>query len=337
MPSGNITLWGYIGAMINLPHMVLLGATGFVGSHILQKLVASRRPGARLIVLVRTLPEQPIDGVEYMTCSLPDQIPPNLLPDEDHIIIHFGTLQISKDERLYHAVNVAGAERLLELCNPHTLGIIYGSSMSVYGQGSQRGCRESELLRPDTVLAHSRVAVEERILQTAREGGFSAYCLRPRFILGREDRYVLPAFARMLEHRIRLGSGRQRYSFIEVNDYAEIVLALVKVIEQHRHAGTPEQKALNIGYRRPVSCNELLKNLSTQLGRRDRLFKLQVPISIYLAVLGLLSVTGKGSKKTVAELVGRDHWSSVERLEALIGPEIIRKDPLTIIEHLVVR
>ncbi len=323
--------------MGHLPHIVLLGATGFVGSHILCHLLARQRPGSRLMVLVRTLPEHPLAGVEYVTGSLPDQIPPRLLPDEDHIIIHFGTLQISKDESLYHTVNVVGVERLLEQCNAHTLGIIYGSSMSVYGQGSQRGCSESEPLQPDTALAIARATVEARILQAAVEGGFSAYCLRPRFILGQEDRYVLPAFTRMLQQRIRIGSGRQRYSFIEVNDYAEIVLALVAVIEQHRLAGAPEQAALNVGYRRPVRCSELLRTLSERLGRRGRAFKKHIPVSIYLAVLGLLPITGKGAKKTVAELVGRDHWGSVDRLEALVGAEIVDKDPLRVIEQLAER
>ena len=323
--------------MVRLPHIVLLGATGFVGGQILRRLLARQRPGSRLVVLVRALPEHTVEGVEYVTGSLPDQIPSSLLPDEEHIIIHFGTLQISKDESRYHAVNVVGVERLLELCNAHTLGVIYGSSMSVYGQGGQRGCRESEPPQPDTALARSRAAVEERILQAARERNFSAYCLRPRFILGEGDRYVLPAFARMLQHRIRIGSGRQRYSFIEINDYAEIVLALVSVIEQNRLAGTPDQAALNVGYRRPASCSELLRTLSDRLGIGGRAFKMHIPVSIYLAVLGLLPITGKGSKKTVAELVGRDHWGRVERLEGLVGAEILDKDPLRVIEHLAER
>jgi nucleoside-diphosphate-sugar epimerase len=320
--------------MSDSPHIILLGATGYVGGHILRKLVATRQPGSRLIILVRTLPDEKIEGVEYVVGSLPEQIPADLLPDEDHIIIHFGTLQISRDETLYHAVNVVGAEQLLELCNAHTLGIIYGSSMSVYGQGSQRNQRESEPVRPDTALARARAAVEERILQTAGEKNFSAYCLRPRFILGEGDRYVLPAFARMLQQRVRIGSGGQCYSFIEVNDYAGIVLALISIVAQNHHRATPEQVALNIGYHHPVSCNQLLKILSHQLDQPGRRFKLQVPITIYLAVLGLLPVANKGSRKTVAELIGRDHWGSVERLERIVGTEIVGKDPRQVIKAL---
>ena len=101
-------------------------------------------------------------------------------------------------------------DRLVPLyCGGATRAVLFVSSFSVYGEGPQRGVEETAPQRPETPLARSRAACEERLAQLAAHGHCAVTVLRTRFVLGAGDRHVLPGLAGRRELHLAPGAVEQ--------------------------------------------------------------------------------------------------------------------------------
>jgi nucleoside-diphosphate-sugar epimerase len=298
--------------------VVLLGATGFVGSAILRRAPAHR---AELTALVRGDASRVTDAARVVPGELPE-VPADLFPAEPHVVLHFATKQKGEG----YDVNVRAAEALVRALPPSCRGIVYGSSLSVYGQGEQRGDTEDRALRPETPLATSRARAENvlRAAASAKKIGF--YALRPRFILGDGDRSTLPSLLSLFRRGLLLGDGSQRFTVIDVDDYAEIALRLgAQLLE-----GDREIAPLHVGYARAVSLDEI----RGAVGARFPLPRVRARLPVTPGVTRALSRVPSAAARALAtklELVGLSHYVSVDRLAGVVGADVVRKDPTLVL------
>jgi nucleoside-diphosphate-sugar epimerase len=302
--------------------VVLSGATGFVGSAVLRltgryRIHALVRGAHRLRHLP---PSASVRIVEGDVRTLPGQ----LFPRQPHIVIHLATKQVDSDGTGFEETNVEGTRRLVEGCNQATRGILYGSSVSVYGQDQQIDLEESAPLRPETALARTRARAEQLVLDAAAGLGIAAYCLRPRFIVGQGDRHTFPGLVRMVRRGIQPGGGRQRYSIIDVDDYARVLLALAGRIESGQ---ANERIALNVAYSQSPSLNEIVSVICTEFGLARPWMR--IPVHRWM-IGGLRRLPGvaAGSLATRLELFAFSHTLRVDRLRARIGGAIPGSDPV---------
>ena len=313
------------------PRLVILGGTGFVGMAVLERLAAMSTGSVRANILVRSKNKIiPYPFAEYYTGELPC-IPDGLFPSSPHVVLHFANKNIDRDGTGFE-INLQAAKALIQAANPWTIGIIYGSSLSVHGQGTQSGVKETDAVNPQTPLAKSRLCVENTLREYAAKSGKSVLLLRPRFIIGSRDAYTMPTFVEIFRKGFMAGSGNQKYSFIEVNDYAQIILRLSSVITEWRRAETERCTPVNIGYRKPVSLNELYAIFKDVLGIEGRPL-LRVPSYRWLPWL-IRRLPNKGARQlaTRIELLGFSHYSDVSLLAALAGENITAKDPAAVLK-----
>lgn len=322
---------------------VILGATGFVGAALIRK-ISDLPPGTvEVRALIRDskrfiIPSSPFQWVEgdLLEISKISKIRKKLFFNEPHGVIHFATRQTDFNGEGFHKVNVEGTASLLQTLPQSTQWLIYGSSASVYGQCAQQGTGENSPVTPQTELARSRRAAEELILTWMGLSRRSAFVLRPRFILGAGDRFTLPAFLKLFQQGIRIGNGNQRYSVIEVSDYAAIILKLAQYLTTR--AVTRIVTPLNIGYSQSVSFNELAAAAAKELGTPN-LLRFKIPISNFLlqsfrTLRNLPFQIPRLEKLTTQlELVGLDHYLSMDGLEQIIGKEIPARNPLEIVSQ----
>ncbi len=244
--------------------------------------------------------------------------------------MHFANKQIDRDGSGF-GDNVDGTQKLLARLPAHCLGIIYGSSMSVYGAGKQENITEDVKCQPQSPLAKSRYRVEQLVFQYAKDHHQWAISCRPRFIIGRGDNFLLPGLSKMFKKGLSVGNGQQVFSIIDVDDYAQILLQLASYI-----AGPvpSRQIAVNVSYRQPVSLNSIERIMSATERKIWRL-----PVSAWI----LKSLNGRHPRLSPMidklALIGLSHSGNVERLRNLIGgsSSILDQNPLIKIQSAVVR
>ena len=298
-------------------NIVLLGSTGFVGSAVLRAALAR---GASISTLVRSSATKLPEGIRVIQGALP-QIPETLFPDAPCVVIHLASKQIDRDGTGYQE-NVSNAEALMRALPPQVRGIIFGSSMSVYGQGSQIDVSETTPLRPQTPLALVRAASEQVIAEGAAARGIAAWRLRPRFVIGKGDQHTVPGLLKLARRRLCPGNGKQALAMVDVDDYAQLILHLAQALANN---DAPQGGALNISYAHAPTLAELLAAAQELLGMAPgwRRLPLWEPL---LAALRHLPPTRDLATKL--ELIGLNHTSQPGRLAEVAPPGWLDRNPL---------
>lgn len=303
--------------------LVLIGATGYVGTAVLRNLVKAC-PQSRVRVLARKRSPQGAPAIRWVRCSLPE-VPDGVFPSRPYLLVHLATRQIDPDGTGFVATNVTGTLNLLRKSDDNLRGIVYGSSASVYGQGPLRSALEVDRPDPLTPLASSRTEAEKVILDMAAERGFGAYLCRPRFIIGGGDRFLVPLLVRLARMRLA-GSQTVSYSFIHVDDYAKVILFLLqRLAAQHGNGSNPERLAVNVAYSSALPQERILSTVRVMTGLPAPLVRLRCPRSL---IAGLRAMPGRRADRlaTRLELLMLDQILSCRRLSE-IGCDIPSRSP----------
>lgn len=311
--------------------VVLLGATGFVGRAVLDELLAT--PWVRSVRVLLRNPSalKPLTHAKLVIIegSLAD-FPSELLPkDEPYSIIHFASVQRSADPSVL-AVNQAGLDMIFVRAGANLKGMVFGSSMSVNGQGHQRGVDGSAPGRPETALAVSRFACEEIVRQNCSQRGIGFANLRPRFILDVNDPSTLGPWIKLARKGILLGNGEQKFSIIERRDYARVTVQLAASFQDGE---CYVQGALVVGYSTPLVYGEIWRSIRRELGLRERP-RIRIPANP--ALLSLMhrfrSLAGTAVK---LELMGFDHYGDSRALKPFVSHALIEQNPHAVALRLV--
>lgn len=305
------------------PAIVLLGGSGFVGDAVLRALY--ERP-APVHVLVHRQPLRHAPPGLQMHHGAIDALPPGLLPTQPHVVIHCASKQIDSDGSGY-GINLRGVEALGAALTAQTRAVLFLSSFSVYGEGTQRDIDEAATLRPGTALARSRADCERRLATLCAARGCALYVLRTRFVLGEGDRYVLPGIVAALRRGLMPGSGAQRYSCIDVADLAQLLLQLAA-----RAQPADGLQVCNAAYARPIAMREIAELWASSEARP--IPARHLPLSeTALRLLARVPVGSIQRTATKLQLVGLDHYGRVDRLAALLpqAAALLQRDPREVV------
>ncbi|WP_428950778.1 NAD-dependent epimerase/dehydratase family protein [Streptomyces sp. cg35] len=236
--------------------VALTGATGFIGSAVLQRLLGRPSPvGGPVQVRVlmrRTGVALPGGGaVRQIRGDLADAASLTALLDGADALVHTASY-VGKDAERCEAVNLRGTADVMAAARASALErIVHLSTAAVYGAGPHRGI-DVDAVVPQPVSAASRTRLMgERFALDA-----GALVLRPGLVIGEGDRWVVPAYAELAERVLPewLG-GTGLLSVVDVGDLARLVAAAATATTTARgvqHAAHPE----------PVSTGQLRKTLS---------------------------------------------------------------------------
>lgn len=239
------------------PAVLLVGASGFVGRHILQSMVDSSRATVRATARTTALPPAP--DTEPVHLDLTDRASIARALGGVRAVINAASY-VGPDPRQAAATNLDGTANLLQICQDEGITrFVQLSSMAVYGSGPHAGTDPAQLHpRPESNASRTRAAADELVLAA---GGA---VLRAALTYGAGDRWFLPALAHM--ERILGGTpptGKSQLSVIDVRDLAAMAgtLACTEV------PATGIFHAANPG---PLRIETLLRCLNAALGKPDR-------------------------------------------------------------------
>lgn len=229
--------------------VVLTGATGFIGTAVLNRLASEE---AAVRALTRRELRLPPD-VEQVRADLTRPESLTGACSGADVLVHAAPF-VGSDEQPCVQVNDLGTEALMEEAARAGVGrIVQVSTTAVYGRGPHRGEAVGDLEpAPGSATSRTRLAGEKHALKRG------ALVLRAGLVTGAGDRWVVPALAE-LTRRVPgywLGGGA-RLSMIAVEDLARIVThaALRFPAPAHgvHHAVHPE----------PVRNRDLLDSLAS--------------------------------------------------------------------------
>jgi nucleoside-diphosphate-sugar epimerase len=269
---------------------LVTGATGFVGSHLVETL---GRRGVAITALVRS------PGKAALLARLQaTQIRGDLQDDAalreavagQDVVFHVAGLIAARDEAEFLAANRDGTAALLRAIEASGAAprLVLVSSLAAVGP-APRGAplRADAVPRPVTQYGRSKLAAE----QLVRASALPWSIVRPPVVYGPRDREVLKVFqAARLGIAPTFGDGTQELSAVYAPDLAEALVAVAEspsTVGRVYHACHPEV----------LTTAAMIQKLGRALGRTRDVRLLPIPLSIGRAALWL---TG-----SVAALAGR--------------------------------
>lgn len=283
------------------------GATGFVGSHLVEALVAR---GDTVVALarrseqyaaLRALGASPVAG------SLENERSLLAAVEGVEVVYHAAGLVAAKDEAEFFAVNDTGTRRLLDAVRRAAPGLtrfVYVSSQAALGPSPRDTMLdENAECRPVTGYGRSKMAGE----LTVRGGQLPWSVVRPSIVYGPRDREFLRLF-RILRHGVvpLIGTGRQQLSLVYVADLVRVlVLAGTRseALGQVFHAAHPT----------PALSRDIVRAAGRAMGKAPFI----IPVPGFLAVPAVWAVSQVGRTR------GRRSALNVDKLPELLAPAFV--------------
>ena len=257
---------------------LVTGGAGFIGSHIVARLVALGH-GVRIIDNLSTGKESNLapvrDRIHFLHGDVCDpDVCAQAVTGVD-VVFHLAALASVPasllDPWACHAANVNGTMRLLEACaRAKVRRVVYSSSSSVYGDTTIPAKSESAEPEPRSPYAASKLAGEQYVLAFARAGVVEGVALRyfnvfgPRQTPGSAYAAVIPNFLKAALDGTAAelyGDGQQTRDFIYVENVVDAnILA----------AATPAANGavVNVGAGRRTSLLDLIRVIGDAVGRQ---------------------------------------------------------------------
>jgi len=261
---------------------LVTGATGFIGSHLVESLVKKD-------FTVRVLMRQTSDlhwlkgiKVELALGDLTERdFDPKLLKGVDYVF-HLAGIINTPSRKDYFEINTEGTRRLAHLAAQNRTDLkkfIFVSSQAAGGpsQGN-RGVREDDPPHPVSHYGESKLAAESVMLNFARE--FPVVILRPPTIYGPRETRVFAAF-RMMNHGIALAAGSQP-NFVSLCYVSDLVDAILRAAFEPQPTG----RIYNVAGERPFEWSEFMGAIAKGLHRSYRIFRIPTPLLFLLGAGG---------------------------------------------------
>ena len=217
---------------------MVTGAGGFIGSHVVEGLVAA---GARVRAFVRydsrgahgwldALPASTLDEVEVFAGDIRDAATVDRAVTGNDAVLHLSALIAIPYSYLapeaYVATNVVGTQHVLDACRRHDVArIVHASTSEVYGTAQYVPIDERHPIHPQSPYAASKASADLLALAYHASFGSPVVILRPFNTYGPRQslRAIIPTIAAQLlaGGPVRIGSTTPTRDFTFVTDTAD--------------------------------------------------------------------------------------------------------------------
>jgi len=265
-----------------MKNLLVTGGAGFIGSHLVDRLLAS---DAERVVVVDDFnnfydPTIKHDNIRdhlkdprYTICEVDIRDAAALEPLFEqanfdcvvHLAARAGVRPSLSEPQLYTETNINGTLNLLELARQHGIKqFVFGSSSSVYGINAKVPFSEDDPIRqPISPYAATKGAGELLCHTYSHLYGLRCVCLRFFTVYGPRQRpdLAIHKFAKLNNHGKPIpvfGDGKTRRDYTYVDDIIDGLMAAIDYDQS-------SYEVINLGESRTVELNELISLLETEL------------------------------------------------------------------------
>lgn len=268
--------------------IIVVGGSGFVGQYVLKKIQETYLE-LEVINLDIIQPREEY-GSRYLFCDLTKEIDFDFFPED--IVIHLAARQYHPKppkkgrEEYFFELNFYGTQRLVErMKKGGCKHMIYFSSDMVYGIPQYLPVYTSHAKKPFGAYGRSKLYSEE-FLQKLWNEGFKITIFRPRMIVGRGRFGLLTKLFWLIKHNLpvpMIGSGKNCYQMISVEDCADVVICAIKKNIPNR--------CFNLGSKNPPMVKNLLTKLVADVGSKSIIVPTWgLAVKYILRILGYIGI-----------------------------------------------
>lgn len=265
-----------------LPTALVTGATGLLGSYIVERLRAGGWSVAALVRDPSRAESLRYAGVEVRAGDILDASTFASAARGADAVFHAAAAIMPRGGwEEFRRVNVDGTRNAVAAASQAGARLLHVSSVGVYGPASRyttTGARTDEAvalrpLPPGALYARSKREAEALALEAHARGVVWASAVRPAVTYGRRDRQFVPRVGRLLERGFApvIRGGR---SVLAIVHGANVADAAVRAVASDLAGG----KAYNVANDFPVSVRDFYALAAEGIGRRIRL--IPVPMSV---------------------------------------------------------
>lgn len=214
--------------------ILITGAAGFIGSHLVELLLEKKISPQSLRLLVpknESLQNLPKANFEITRGDIRYKKDVWRAMKGVNIVYHLAALNIdggkyySKEE--YQEVNVEGTQNLLEACQDKKIKkFILFSSIAVYGLpawvGNIKNWNEKRVKQPKEIYGDSKLKAEEKVIEASKKYRLPYIIIRPTSVYGpRDKRNLLELYRAIKKHLFfYIGDGKNKMDYVFVKDVA---------------------------------------------------------------------------------------------------------------------
>lgn len=304
--------------------ILITGGAGFLGISLIRFLLARDYEIVSLDIEEFNYPEK--ERIKVIVGDIRSKKSVESAMDGCNIVVHCAMALPLYEENEIMTTGIDGTKLLLELAKQIKIErFIHISSTAVYGIPDHRPIYETDRL--DGVGPYGKAKIEaENICLKFRDAGMCVPILRPKSFIGPER---LGVFALLYDwaytgHNFPIiGSGNNRYQFLDVEDLCEATYLTMTL---------PEEKindTFNIGAKKFTTMREDYQAVLDYAGYGKRIIGLpEKPIIWILRFFERLKLSP--IYKWVYETASKDSFVSIEKAEKELGylPKYSNKDAL---------
>jgi UDP-glucose 4-epimerase len=255
--------------------IVVTGGAGFIGSHLVERLVWR---GHDLAVLdnLCTGKEENLkkvgNEIDFIEGDIGDDVLVKRLLREADAVAHLAALtsvsESMEEPYLYHEINTSGTLRLLQLSvESGVKNFLFVSSCAVYGDPARIPIKETDPISPLSVYAATKASAEA-YCQAYNNMGIKTCALRLFNVYGPRQGFsqysgVITQFTERIrkgEPPIIFGDGKQTRDFAYVGDVATLMATAVEKFSEG---------VFNVGTGESSTINKLAETLARTMGKPD--------------------------------------------------------------------
>lgn len=308
--------------VINMKTVVVTGCSGYLGQHVVQRLVDENYTVTGIDV--KDFPGKDSGNVTFFKGDIVDRDFVARACSSADAVVHCAAAlaQFVKDTDRMYAINVTGTQNVIEVCKERKIQqLVFISSVEVYGINVPIPCPEDVPLRPVCPYGEHKVEGERMCIQLA-EKGHGVAILRPPTINGpgQNEPFLVEQMKAIKEGKpvILPGGGKTRLQMVDVRDVVQaIVLSLQKI--------TKGLLVANISSDNVPTIRQMVKALFEHAGKKEKI--LSVPAPVARGIVHILSFFGVSPLEPQhLEIALRDYVFDNTRAKQVLGWYPVKND-----------